>query len=104
MDLAHPEVGIRQVFDILENPMWAGPEAIKKAIELTADNYQKRRQGRRAKSLKEWREKISQLAAEGRREAFMFIKQADLPPSDETDQESTKQVIEENTEVWAVDA
>ena len=46
------------------------------------------------------REKISQLAAEGRREAFMFIKQADLPPSDETYQKNTKQVIEENTEVW----
>ena len=32
LDLAHPEVGLKQAFDILENPCWAGPEAIRVAI------------------------------------------------------------------------
>ena len=100
LDLAHPEVGIGQVFDILENPRWTGVEGIKAAIKATAANYQDRRQARRAKAIKEWRDKMAMFAVEGRREAFMFIKQADLPTDDESAHKSVRQVIEENTELW----
>ncbi len=32
IDLAHPGVSIKQVFDILENPEWAGPDVIKNVL------------------------------------------------------------------------
>ena len=86
LDLAHPEVGLKQAFDILENPCWAGPEAIRAAIHKVGEDYQRKRVSRRIKAIKEWRCRISKLAAEGRREAFNYIKQADLPLCDELEQ------------------
>ena len=57
-------------------------------------------QGRRIKAIKEWRCRISKLAAEGRREAFNYIKQADLPLCDELEQKGTAQVVKGNEDLW----
>ena len=38
LDLAHPEAGLKQAFDILESPCWAGPEAIRVAIHKVGED------------------------------------------------------------------
>ena len=93
---------MKQVFDILENPLWAGAEVIKQAIHKAGEDYQRKRNSRRVKAIKEWRSRISQQAAEGRREAFSYLKQADLPLCDEMEQKGTAQVIRANEELWGL--
>ena len=100
MDAAHPGVGLEQVFDIPEDPRWAGVEVIRGTIRRASEEYQKKRKNRRDKAIKEWREQMSKKAAEGRREAFNFLKQADLPLCDEIAQKGTQQVIRDNEEMW----
>ncbi len=61
------------LFDILEDPCWAGPEVIRNAVRKIEDEYHTKRKRRRSKAIKEWRFELSAKAIAGTREAFNFL-------------------------------
>ncbi len=72
LDEAYPEICIKSIFDILENPLWVGAGIIKQAISRMAHESPRKSNSGKKQALKKWSDKFGKKAVAGKREAFNF--------------------------------
>ena len=96
-----PTAGVLAAVLPLTEPWHYGPQYCQDIAQMLHEKYDRQKKQDRADAIKKWKETIAVKAAEGRKEAFQFIRKDDVVGGCEFSSLGTAQVLAKHKDFWS---
>ncbi len=96
-----PSAGIGEAVLPLTEPWLYGQQYCQDVAHMLQEKFEKQKKQDRADAIRKWKETMAVKAAEGRKEAFQFIRKDDAVGGDQFSSLGTTQVLAKHEDFWS---